>query len=362
MLVSCPTCPAEYEIAESDVGPEGRVVECSACGARWLQPSAVAPAAPAGDSAIPGMAEARRTLDEIKADPADAPDEGLRRESLYGHDDEDVEDDAPAPPVNPTPMSQLRAAAEPTPIRRGAGPDLRPARSLDEDETQGGGLRRGGRELPDAARLNAELRASAHEEEAVDRGRRSGFRTGLLLVVVIGGIGAGLYYGKDQIAVRLPAAEPTLNQYIATVDSLKLQAVDLIEMGKAKIMPMINGEKPAAPAPAPAPAAPTAAPTPAPAAPAQTPADTAPAAGPAAGLAPASADSAPMASPGQSPAMRPSASMSPGPVPSLSAPSAPAGTSMTAPGALPTPGAQPSVPSMPSTPNPSAAMPATPQG
>lgn len=258
MLVSCPTCPAEYEIAESDVGPEGRVVECSACGARWMQP-APAGAEAVGDSTIPGLAEARRSLDDLKDEDEETP--GLRRESLYGDDDDEADDEVEAG-ATAAPVVAATAAAvipAPEPLRRGPGPDLSPARpiedvAVDPDEAPRRSVRRGG-DLPDAARLNAELRASAHEEEQVERRRRSGFRTGLLLVLIIGGVGAGLYHGRDKIVEALPQTAGPLDGYIAAVDDGKAQAMVWVDMAMAKIKPMIGGEAPA-PEPAPAPAAP----------------------------------------------------------------------------------------------------------
>lgn len=256
MLVSCPTCPAEYEIAESELGPEGRVVECSACGARWLQP---APAAETAESAstVPGLAEARRTLDDLKDEDAPAP----RQESLYGSDDEDEDDAETAAPA----LAAVIPAPEPTPLRRGPGPDLSPARpiedvAVDPDEAPRRSARRGG-DLPDAARLNAELRASAHEEERVERRRRGGFRTGLTLMVIIGAIGAGLYHGRDKIVELAPQAAQPLDGYIVAVDNGKAQVMIWKDMAMAKIMPMIGQD---APAPAPEAAMPTAAPVDAP--------------------------------------------------------------------------------------------------
>ena len=38
MRLICPTCAAQYEIADDAIPPEGREVECSACGTGWRQP------------------------------------------------------------------------------------------------------------------------------------------------------------------------------------------------------------------------------------------------------------------------------------------------------------------------------------
>jgi predicted Zn finger-like uncharacterized protein len=315
MLVSCPTCPAEYEIAESELGSEGRVVECSACGARWLQP-APATATAASASTIPGLAEARRTLDDLK--DADAPD--LREESLYGADEDKAEEPEETAPA----LAAVMPAPEPTPLRRGPGPDLSPARpiedvAVDPDEAPRRSARRGG-DLPDAARLNAELRASAHEEERVERRRRGGFRSGLLLVLIIGGIGAGLYHGRDEIVGLAPQAAAPLDGYIAAVDDGKAQAMIWADQAMAKIKPMIGQDAPA-PAPEAAPAAPTPA-TSTPAAPAPTPEPAAPQAAAPVNAAPtAPAPRAPIASMTTDPASAPIAMPS---MPTMSAPATPA--------------------------------------
>ena len=58
MLLVCPTCSAEYEVADAAVGA-GRKVRCRACATSWFQPpaGATAPVIPAALSA-PAVAEA----------------------------------------------------------------------------------------------------------------------------------------------------------------------------------------------------------------------------------------------------------------------------------------------------------------
>ncbi|TYO91351.1 zinc-ribbon domain-containing protein [Oceanicella actignis] len=85
MQITCPSCAAQYDAPDAAFPIEGRVVECSACGARWLQPGPAAPAA-AGDAAprVPGLAEAAQALAAL-------------REGASEDDDEEGEDGREAP-------------------------------------------------------------------------------------------------------------------------------------------------------------------------------------------------------------------------------------------------------------------------
>lgn len=55
MRLICPNCAAQYEIADDAIPPEGREVECSACGSGWRQP---------------GMPPLRLSQAEREAEPA----------------------------------------------------------------------------------------------------------------------------------------------------------------------------------------------------------------------------------------------------------------------------------------------------
>jgi hypothetical protein len=176
----------------------------------------------------------------------------------------------------------------------------------------------------------------------VERRRRGGFRSGLLLVLIIGGIGAGLYHGRDEIVGLAPQAAAPLDGYIAAVDDGKAQAMIWADQAMAKIKPMIGQDAPA-PAPEAAPAAPTPAAStpaastpaaPAPAAPAPTPEPAAPQAAAPVNAAPtAPAPRAPIASMTTDPASAPIAMPS---MPTMSAPATPA---------APEPSPMPSTPS-----------------
>lgn len=243
MLVSCPTCPAEYDVDPADIGPEGRVVECSNCGARWHQPSPAPAATPGRDeTALPGLAAAKAELDAFEQEDEPPAPGAARYESLYG--DEDDSPDAAGRQPSSAEVRQLRAA------QAASHPRPRP-----EDEAPGlsdalRDPRRGTRALPEAARLNAELRASADEEERLDRQARGGFRTGLYLIVLIGLIAIGGYHGRDFIAAKFPPAAPYLDRYATAVDDLNKKALELIARAVQTAAPVEEGGG-TAPAPTP---------------------------------------------------------------------------------------------------------------
>ena len=61
MRLICPECNALYDIPDEMIPPEGREVECSACGHVWMQkPAPAAPAAKAGPEAGPAAGPAPR--------------------------------------------------------------------------------------------------------------------------------------------------------------------------------------------------------------------------------------------------------------------------------------------------------------
>ena len=68
MRLTCPNCDAQYEVPDDVVPPEGRDVQCSACGKTWFQPAAGAPEHedfdPARQSARPGPEDASAAAPE----------------------------------------------------------------------------------------------------------------------------------------------------------------------------------------------------------------------------------------------------------------------------------------------------------
>lgn len=81
MILTCPECATSYFVDESKIPPEGRVVKCAACRARWTaHPPEPEPAAELEYAAEEPVAE----TPEAAAEPA--PVEAVVEESLTGDD------------------------------------------------------------------------------------------------------------------------------------------------------------------------------------------------------------------------------------------------------------------------------------
>lgn len=87
MILTCPECATSYFVDESKIPPEGRLVKCAACGARWTAEPASEPAAapePDPDDIVFEAPEpAAATEEEAAESPAAEGDaEGLTGEDL----------------------------------------------------------------------------------------------------------------------------------------------------------------------------------------------------------------------------------------------------------------------------------------
>ena len=70
MLITCPTCAAVYRVGDDAIGPDGRNVQCDACGAQWRQaPEAKARASgPAEDEVVRAESWAEEDIEEDLAE------------------------------------------------------------------------------------------------------------------------------------------------------------------------------------------------------------------------------------------------------------------------------------------------------
>lgn len=83
--------------------------------------------------------------------------------------------------------------------------------------------------LPDIEEINSTLRSTADRaatlpasEAEIVRSRRRGFRSGFMTVLVMALILALIYAVADPIAAAIPPVKPTLDTYVAAVDSGRL--------------------------------------------------------------------------------------------------------------------------------------------
>ena len=254
MRLICPSCGAQYEVAEDVISQAGRDVQCSNCAHTWM----VQPETPVSDEPTTPPPPPQPTP---RIEPKERP--SLRRDS---------------PPVQ-KPVERPAATLETAqPTRRELAPDVadilreeaqfeqsarnaeqtepeaRPdmASTLDDDEPQNTekvseriARLRGNAEisaavsatlaedaamprhelLPDIEEINSSLRGDTNVSDSDYEGaprRRSKFRRGFMFVVFIALIALAVYIFTPQISAAVPEAEPTLTAYVDWVDARRI--------------------------------------------------------------------------------------------------------------------------------------------
>ena len=254
MRLTCPSCGAQYEVPPEAIPPQGRDVQCSACGHGWFEqpaegrPRLVDPesapepwdslpreeggeeeaddlaelqAAPPPPRTDPGAAaaqararvapEVERILREEAAREAEARAEEAARRALP-----EAAPEADRPPEPPrwtrrreTEESPLPASS-PGPRPAPAARPVRPARQVDRKV--------------DLDRINSTLRTHADHIGAKApqieprRRRRGGFGSGFVGSLVILGLLAALYLFRLEIVEVVPQAAAVLDPYATVVD------------------------------------------------------------------------------------------------------------------------------------------------
>ena len=126
---------------------------------------------------------------------------------------------ASASPPRPSPPHRRpsRTQAPPRPARQSAPPPAVPAKPQTRREL-----------LPEIEEINSTLRATSEKragEAAVvsdtlaPRRRRSAFRNGFLLIIVVAVLGTAVYAMAPRLSQQIPAAAPALSRYVAGVDA-----------------------------------------------------------------------------------------------------------------------------------------------
>lgn len=221
MRLICPSCGAQYEIDDDLIPPGGRDVQCSDCSHIWFEsPTAdIAGGDPSGDDDAP----------DAGPGPTPAPD------PVPPHD--------PAPAPEETAEPDSRTAKDPTP-RRDGSVDPEVARILREEAEAERSLRAQTRErletqpdlglhsappaephgnrrdqLPDIDTINSSFR---DETETPAAPQRDGFWPGFWVVVMLAALAGAAYVFADAIGARVPSLAPTLEDYVAWVDGVRL--------------------------------------------------------------------------------------------------------------------------------------------
>lgn len=272
MRLTCPNCDAQYEVPDEVVPTSGRDVQCSNCGQTWFQhhpdhepeediedleelvhdadtPDPDEEVAPPPPPTPPGGPEpARRQLDPAVADI-------LRQEAEAEHEARKRRQQADQDPLESQPDLGLQQADTAKPDAD-PGDDEEPlgADEADDSDTRtmqarsrmarmrgepvpeaamsAAGMTSRRELLPDIEEINSTLRSddhgeggATHAEESADSiaRKRSGFRTGFLLAVVIFVLLVLLYVFAPQLAEAVPQLEPSLSGFVAWVDGLRMR-------------------------------------------------------------------------------------------------------------------------------------------
>lgn len=236
MRLTCPTCGAEYEIADAMVPAAGRHVQCTACHTRWF----VRGAAPKRDTEdeIMRRLEARSHLRAVPSPPP-PPLTDLAAEPAP--DEDPAPSDAAAAPAAPEtavpdPVAPDPVAPEPAPTVGDGGPSGElprlptpsapaplppvPPRAVPAKPADRPMLASEGVVLRPAPRLDLAAEVPPAPPRALARPSR--FGRGLLLALVLFGLALAAYVWRAELGTRLPATAPTLAAYGQWVDDLRL--------------------------------------------------------------------------------------------------------------------------------------------
>ena len=247
MRLSCPNCDACYEVDGNVIPKDGRDVQCSGCGKTWFQKSA----------------EQLEREDRTAAQPHKQP---TQPEPVPEPEPEPEPEQPQAPeplqqPTNPDALEILReeAALEAAARKKDAQesietqPDLGLDQSSDNQSAAATARMRGvhvpvdknaspGDMLPDIEEINSSLRASdtdekntPDEETAPRTQRRSGFRMGFSLVVLLAVLALLAYIYAPAIIEKIPASQASLESYVDVVNGFRLWLDQLMKSATTKI-------------------------------------------------------------------------------------------------------------------------------
>ncbi|MGC9368648.1 MAG: zinc-ribbon domain-containing protein [Paracoccaceae bacterium] len=263
MRLVCPNCDAQYEVDDALIPAGGRDVQCSNCGHTWFQRAAGEPEPEAEEEAgaappleepeyreeavetVPAEEEApaeaepeeaasgprRRGLDESLAEVLreEAERERRAREAEAQGSTWEEQTDLGLDEAMPAPRRQ-RPEPEPEPETGPEEPEhVARLRGIEPETAEAAGSRRD--LLPDIEEINYTLRSTSERkrstaapgtEEAEPAPRRSGFRLGFALVLILAGIALAAYVLAPQIAEQMPQLESAMKGYVAAVDRMRI--------------------------------------------------------------------------------------------------------------------------------------------
>ena len=243
MRLNCPNCEAQYEVPDDVIPPEGRDVQCAACGETWFQPNPGSPDAGAED--VPDAAEdpeenaaenaaenAEETVSDTRAgrreldpDVANVLREEAAREKrtrAAPRGEPDVQDAARVPPARtdrPAPAARQASDASKisTPPDRAGTASPRP-RASDPSARQG--------LFPDIEEINSSLAPTGGAAEGSDDASAApspygGFRGGFLVAVLVALAALLIYVFAAQLGAAIPGLQGALAEYVGWIDGMR---------------------------------------------------------------------------------------------------------------------------------------------
>ncbi|MDZ4312740.1 MAG: zinc-ribbon domain-containing protein [Cypionkella sp.] len=262
MRLVCPNCDAEYEVDAAAIPDGGRDVQCSNCGHAWFQLSpeveaelaaeeALFDAPPRADIQPAAVAADLPVSDTDKTDPVNPEPEGP--------DPAPLEPAPPAPePISPAPaprsidesvLAVLREEAErEVEARKVEAPVVETQTELGLEAPAAGGMGAVARRLarmkgepevvvkpqtrremlPEIEEINSTLRASSEKRSGQaaaisetmddDDTKKSGFRSGFVLMLVLAVALLLVYVMAPKLEQQFPAAAGALQAFVSTMD------------------------------------------------------------------------------------------------------------------------------------------------
>ena len=274
MRLICPNCDAQYEVDDNAIPQAGRDVQCSNCGHAWFQERAPDPEDASAalyrepeSEATTGVPEAlvQAEDEEDEAPPLtqDPPPKRSLDDSVLAVLREEAEREAAArkadaaglemqgdlglpPPVSPSVGASAAAAVAATLAAEAedvqdivpgrAGASTAPPEPMTDTEKRIAAMqgkpaprpRPAARRdlLPDVEEINSTLspsdtssRYDADDLPDLTKAKRSGFRSGFVLMVLVAALATTLYLMAPQISQQIPGAAETMTAYVAAVDA-----------------------------------------------------------------------------------------------------------------------------------------------
>lgn len=261
MRLICPNCDAQYEVGSTAIPIAGRDVQCSSCGHAWFQLPPEVEAEQAAEAALydapeGGDAAALAAVADNQPDrtviapfaeapplpPAAAPLPTQRRvdDSVLAVLREEADREMIARRLDAQTLEtqgELGIDAAIAATMRQDAVTRRPAQDRyapPDDEPEPVAAPQMKREmtrremLPDIEEINSSLRpgdvavddqGTAYEIARRPEPGRSSFRSGFVLMLVIGLVGLLAYVMAPQISAQIPAAKPAMDGYVRSVDA-----------------------------------------------------------------------------------------------------------------------------------------------